>query len=593
MKRKTLVGATALAMSAAMVAAGCSAGGQNTQGPSGPKVQEGSVVVDKDGSLSKGPAADVPGSRKGGNINVIFRQDSAHYDPAWTNSSPDQTLQEMLYRRLTMYKIDNGKKILVGDLATNTGETTDGGKTWKFTLKDGVKYADGSPISTKDIKYAVSRSFAPKFAQGFPYLQTWLADSDDFTKVYPGVYEAGKQLGDDKVETPDDKTIIFKFNKPRPDLPFAVELGTAVPVPQAKDAKDAQDQDAAAIAAICSGPYKVVAHDVDKSLKLVRNDKWDPASDAIRHQYADTYSFEFGPQIDAVTDRLSASAGDDKNSVGSYSAVAPAKLATVMNDPKLKQQVIDTPTTQVNVYSINNTRVTDINVRKALLVAFPKEAARLQNGGPYYGDYATTLGSPSLLGWSKYDLPGVTDVDPKGDPEKAKKMLTDAGKLGYEISLGYTQTPTSEKEALAVADGLEKGGFKVNKLPMQSKTFLNAREQFNNNLDLYWYAWAPDWPTGATVYGELYDGRKVGDGRPNNSHFKNDAVNSELDRIMQIVDPAEQGKAFNELDKKIMEQVPAIPYVYQRRQLMVGSNVGGGAADAHDVLNLNSLFLKS
>ena len=110
-----------------------------------------------------------------------------------------------------------------------------------------------------------------------------------------------------------------------------MELGTAVPIPQAKDAKDAQDQDAAAIAAICSGPYKVTTHDVDKGLKLVRNDAWDPNTDPIRHQYADTYTFQFGPQIDEVTDRLSASAGDDKNSVGSYSAVAPAKLIAVLD----------------------------------------------------------------------------------------------------------------------------------------------------------------------------------------------------------------------------------------------------------------------
>jgi peptide/nickel transport system substrate-binding protein len=592
-KRKTLVGATALAVTAAVAAAGCSAGGQNSEGPQGAKTAESNVVVDKDGSQSKGPAQDVPGSRKGGNINILFRQDSPHYDPAWTNSSPDQTLQEMLYRRLTMYKLVNGKIILVGDLATNTGETTDGGKTWKFTLKDGVTYSDGTPITTKDIKYAVSRSFDSKYAQGFTYLQSWLAGTDDYTKVYPGVFQAGKQLGDDKIETPDDKTIIFKFPEPRPDVPFAVELGTAVPIPQAKDAKDKQDQDAAAIGAICSGPYKVVAHEVDKSLKLVRNEKWDPNTDPIRHQYADTYTFDDAVASDQLTDRLSASAGDDKNSAGSYTGVAPTKIQQVMNDPKLKQQVIDVPTTQVNVYSINTTRVTDLNVRKALLVAFPKEAARTQQGGPYYGDFATTLGSPSLLGWSKYDLPGITDVDPKGDPEKAKKMLTDAGKLGYEISLGYNQTAAGEKEALAVADGLEKAGFKVNKLPMQPKTYLNARDQLNNNLDLYWSAWAPDWPTGATVYGELYDGRKVRDGSPNNSHFKDPAVDAELDRIMKISDPVEQGKAFNDLDKKIMEQVPQIPYVYQRRQLMVGSNVGGGSADVHNVMNLNNLFLKS
>jgi peptide/nickel transport system substrate-binding protein len=587
MKRKNLLGVTAVALTAAVVAAGCSAGGQNAAPSDGAKVAEAKVSVDKDGSQSKGPAVDGPGARKGGTINILWRQDVTHYDGANQNSSPDMTIGEMLMRRLTMYKIVNDKTILVGDLATDTGQTTDGGKTWKYTLKDGVKYSDGTPISAKDVKYAVSRTFSTKYAQGFPYIQTWLADSDEFSKVYAGPYDGG-ELSNDKVEAPDDKTVIFKFSKPRPDFPFAAALPTTAPVPQAKDTKEALDQ-----APITSGPYKIAAHDVDKSLKLVRNESWDPNTDPIRHQYADGYSFQFGPQIAEVTDRLSASAGDDKNSASIYSAVAPERLAQVMGDAKLKQQVIDLPTSQVNLYSINTTRVTDINVRKAMLVAFPKEAARTTQGGPYYGDYATTLGSPALLGWQKYDLPGVTDVDPKGDPEKAKKMLTDAGKLGYEISLGYTQTPSSEKEALVVADGMEKAGFKVNKIPIQSKAYLNTRDTVNNNLDLYWSAWAPDWPTGVTVYGELYDGRKIGDGRPNNSHFNDPAVNAELDRILQIADPAEQGAEFNKLDKKIMESVPQIPYVYQRRQVMVGANVGGGSGDAHNVMNINNLYLKS
>src|SRR5437870_1550876 len=81
----------------------------------------------------------------------------------------------------------------------------------------------GAPISAKDIKYAVARSFSTKYSRGFPYIQTWLADSEEFSKVYPGPYEGG-ELSNDKVEAPDDKTVIFKFNKPRPDFPFAAAL---------------------------------------------------------------------------------------------------------------------------------------------------------------------------------------------------------------------------------------------------------------------------------------------------------------------------------------------------------------------------------
>jgi peptide/nickel transport system substrate-binding protein len=587
MKRKKILAATAVATAAALIVSGCSAGGQNAPADQGKQADVSNVSLDKDGSLSKGPAPDVAGSRKGGNVNILWRQDMVHYDSAQIVNSPDMSVMELLARRLTMYRIIDGKTVLVGDLATNTGETTDGGKTWKYTLKDGVKYADGSPILAKDVKYGVSRAFAPENARGFPYIQTWLADSETFSKVYSGPYTGG-ELSNDKVEAPDDKTVIFKFSEPRPDFPFAAALGTTVPVPQAKDTKEALDQ-----TPITSGPYKIASHEVDKSLKLVRNENWDPATDSIRHQYLDSFTFQFGPQVTEVTDRLSASAGDDKNSASLYQAIAPERYEQVMNDPKLKQQIVDKATTQVDLYTINTTRVTDLNVRKALLVAFPKEQARKTKGGPYQGDFATTLGSPANLGWEKYDLPGVTDVDPKGDPDKARQILTDAGKLNYSISLGYSQTPTGEKEALAIADGLEKAGFKVEKIAMQPKTFNETRDKANNNLDFYWSAWAADWPTGVTVYPELYDGRKVGDGRPNNSHINDPGVNAEIDRINKITDPIEQGKEFSKLDKKIMELVPSVPYVYPRRQVMFGTNVGGAEMDSHTVMNLAHMFLKS
>jgi peptide/nickel transport system substrate-binding protein len=588
MKRKNLLGVTVTALAAAVIATGCSAGGQNA-GDTGDraKLTESKVSLDTSGAESKGPAPEVPGARKGGTVNVLWRQDMTHYDAAQISASPDATVNEFIARRLTHYKVNGDKKILVGDLATNTGESTDGGKTWKFTLKDNVKYSDGTPIKAQDVKYAVARSFSPKYARGFTYIQSWLVDNDDYSKVYPGPYDGG-ELGNDKVETPDDKTIIFKFPKPQPDLPFAAALGTTVPVPQAKDTKEGLDQNP-----ITSGPYKIGAHEVDKSLKLVKNEHWDASTDPVRHQYLDEYTFEFGVQVAQVTDRLTASAGNDKNSAALYQAIAPERLAQVMGDPKYKPQITDVPTAQVNVYSINTTRVTDLNVRKALLTAFPKEQARQQQGGPYFADFATTLGSPANLGWSKYDLPGITDADPRGDPEKAKKMLADAGKTGYSITLGYTQTPSSEKEALAVADGLEKAGFKVEKIPIQSKSYLEARDKVDNNMDLYWSAWAPDWPTASTVYKPLYHGSQIGDGRYNNSHFNDPAVNEAIDKTLAISDPAKQGEEWMKIDKMIMEKVPQIPYVYPRRQLMVGSNVGGGSADWHNVMNLANLYLKS
>ena len=80
-------------------------------------------------------------------------------------STPVRTSRSSAPRhaRLTAYKFSPDTTegtSLVPDLATDTRHATDGGKTWSFTLRDGVTWQDGSAVTCEDIKYGVSRTFA-------------------------------------------------------------------------------------------------------------------------------------------------------------------------------------------------------------------------------------------------------------------------------------------------------------------------------------------------------------------------------------------------------------------------------------------------
>ena len=110
-----------------------------------------------------------------------------------------------MHRRLTTWDIEPGKEPrVVPDLATDTGKATDGGRTWTYTLKPGLKLSDGSPITSADIKYGLERSFAPELSGGLGYHKTLLVGGDNYTGPYKG-----KEL--DSIETPDDRTIVFKL----------------------------------------------------------------------------------------------------------------------------------------------------------------------------------------------------------------------------------------------------------------------------------------------------------------------------------------------------------------------------------------------
>jgi peptide/nickel transport system substrate-binding protein len=565
-----LVAVSGLLALAATACGGSSTGGGNT-------TDKGKTGGDKAATLSfsvdnkaKGPAYDVPGHTTGGTINLLEDADFSHLDPARIYVNNLQNVGLMLHRQLTSYIEKDGKITLVGDLATNTGETTDGGKTWKYTLRDNVKFQDGSDIKPSDIKYAVERGFDPAYTEGPSYLYEWIAGkAGDFRKFYPGPY-GGKELPDTVIKADDAaKTITFFFDQPRPDMPFAGGLLTTVPVQKAKDTKEKYDANPQA-----TGPYMISEHHIDKSMTLVKNPAWDPNSDPLRHQYVDSFKFAFGSDQLALNKRLIAANGPDAETMSLSTLAVPEVLKQINETPEIKARTLVGNTAFVLVTNINNKRIPDVEIRKALLYAYPTFQHRQIAGGESVGDFASTVMSPTVPGYEKYDLYGQLD-HPQGQPEKAMEILKAKGKVGMQVVYGYSNTPIGQQVSVAVKAGLEKAGFKVVLKPIDRKTFYDIIGKVDNQFDLYGGGWGADWPSGSTVIPPTMDGRKIADGNPNYQHFNDEEVNKEMDRILLETDLVQASKDWAALDKKIMEKVPFIPRWYDRATQVYGPKIGG------------------
>ncbi|WP_377269567.1 ABC transporter substrate-binding protein [Peterkaempfera sp. SMS 1(5)a] len=518
---------------------------------------------------SAGPAIAPAGAKTGGTVTMLDRDDFSHLDPGRVYLNYNSTASELFTRQLTGYKETADGTKLVGDLATDTGTTTDGGKTWKFTLKDGLKWEDGSPITSADVKYSVERLYAPFIQEGPTYIQQWLSGTD-YRKAYEGPYK-GKEL--DAVQTPDDKTVVFKFKDAHPDANFTLAMTGYGVVTKAHDTKEAYDKKP-----FSSGPYKIVSHVTDKSLDLVRNPNWDAKTDPIRNAFPDKWHMEFGYQNKDTTQRFMADSGADKTAMTFHNSVDTDLLPKVLADASLKPRLVQGLTPYVDFYYINNTRIKDKRVREALIRAFPHQQARALQGGTTYGDYATGLISPTVLGYEQNDLYG-TLTKPQGDPDAAKKLLEEANAVGTTIVYPYNNTPTQQKVTVVIQQALEKAGFKVVTKPLDAKTYYDAIGLVNNKYDLYWGGWGADWPTGQTAVQPVWDGRLIGDLQPNYAHYKNDAVDAAMDAAGKVADPIQQGAAWAAVDKQIMQDAASIPDVYQSYIGLYGSGLGGVKLD--------------
>src|SRR5215212_1620294 len=271
MRRTRTSAAIALAAAASIGLAACGGGGSTSttsNSSSGAGATAGyNAAVDKVFN---------PSDTKGGTLRFAYSDDWDSTDPGDTYYASAWTFVRYYGRALVMFKPAPGKEGLeiVPDLAESLGKSSSDAKTWTYTLRQGVKFEDGTPITSKDVKYAVARSLDKEVLVNGP---TYFNDFLDL-KGYPGPFKAkDKAAGLTAIETPDDRTIVFHLKRPFAGFDYFAQLPQTMPVPAAKDTGTQYKKHP-----LSSGPYKFETYAPGKSLTLVRNTNWDPATDPNR-----------------------------------------------------------------------------------------------------------------------------------------------------------------------------------------------------------------------------------------------------------------------------------------------------------------------
>lgn len=504
---------------------------------------------------------------KGGTLYILSEADFEHLDPvrAYVTDAGDFG-QRLLYRSLTQPSAGKGDE-LMPDLATDTGTPSDGARTWTFTLKKGLKYEDGSPITTQDIKYNVERSFSPDLPEGMPWARQWLAPKGE---EYQGPYK--DKGGLDTVETPDDRTIVFHLNEPVAEFNWATTFPTFGPVPESEDTGVKYDN-----RPFSSGPYKIQNYDRGKELTLVRNKHWDQSTDPVRKALPDKVEVKMGIDAATIDQRLLADQGEDQNAI-MLSDVQPSTVSKIVTDPAVKERLVQDPTgcTRYLALNMSNPPLDEFKVRKAINYAVSQKAYRTARGGPFIGPMATHLLPPTIEGSRNFDL--YPNNNGKGDPEKAKQLLKEAG---YGDGLDLTLTGTSEEGAYgpdasaAIQQSLAKAGIKVDINSVSESVYYTEIANTKRETDLVYYGWCPDWPVGGRSFlPPLFDGRFIApQGNTNVSQLDDPAINKRIDEINKMTDPDQAAEAWGDLDEMIMERAPAVPLMFDNRSALVGSNV--------------------
>ncbi len=499
--------------------------------------------------------------KKGGNLSFLASSDCDFWDPARPYYANCWDMDRLLFRGLMTFAAKPGEAggEAVPDLAAAMPEVTDNNKVWKYTLKDNLKFEDGTPVTTKDIKYGLERVFAQDVLSNGP---TYIIDELVGGKAYKGPYRDKKGLA--SIETPDDKTIIFHLRRSFADWNYLMANPQSTPVPQKKDTGAKYT-----FHPVANGPYKIASYTPNKSMRMVRNPNWDPATDNVRKALPDTVTITMGLDPNDIDNRIISNQGDIFQDQTGVQQAAQAKILT---NPALKKRSQD-PLTGFLRYLVvfqKNKPFDNIHCRRAVAYVVNKKAQQLVRGGPVGGgDIAGSMSPPTVKYYQPYD-PFPSDGG-QGDVAKAKAELKACGKPnGFTTKIAIRNKGKEPKQGVAIQSDLKKIGINATIDTYDSSQYYSAHLGIPANVHREGFGvaltgWGPDWPAPYGFFSQIVDGRNIRpQGNSNYGELNDSVVNSNIDKALAATDDAAKADAWHTVNKAVVDSAVYVPLLYDK-----------------------------
>ena len=366
------------------------------------------------------PAPEQPPAQAGGDLIVAMQSDVDGLDPHKTETAPTFDVAKSLYDTLVDV---NSQGALIPGLAESWDVSSDGTQ-WTFHLRSNVFFHNGRRLVASDVKFSLERvrELSPR--------------GRDYTVI-------------ERIETPDDKTVVVYLAHQAPAFLSNLAYGWAAIVPP-EAADNLRNHP------VGTGPFEFVEWVPDSHIRLKRFDR---------------YFIPGQPRLDSITFKIITEPAVQLTSLKlgevDIAVIQPQNAAEVEATPGLK--VLSAPLNMVALLAINLARppFDDLRVRRALNYAIDKQTVV---EGAQFG-YGTIIGS-HMPPVSEYYV-DLSDRYPY-DPQKAKELLAEAGYPdGFETTISFANFDLHRRNAEIIASQLAQVGIKAKLQAIELATWLD------------------------------------------------------------------------------------------------------------------------
>lgn len=481
------------------------------------------------------------------------------FDPFYATDGETFRITRQIFEGLV--KVKPGSAEIGPGLATEWEPSKDG-KTWTFTLREGVEFSDGETLDAE----AVCANFER------------MADQNKAAQSGPAEYwrTAMGGFGDDDIyqgcEATDDLTVDLKITRATSRFPALLSLASfGIQSPKALEegkANDVKTQGEGFVypenseKPVGTGPYLFEEHDeANKTVTIVRNDDYwgEKAKNA-------KVVFKIIP--DESTRRQELEAG----SIDGYDLPNPVDWKSLEEDGN---QVEIRDAFNVLYLGLNpkaNPKLKDVKVRQAINYAINREEL-VKSQLPEGAEAASQFMPEAVQGYNK-------DLDPyPHDADKAKSLLKEAGAENLTLQFAYPSEvsrpymPNPQKIHEAIANDLEEAGItvKVTTKPWNGGYLDNVDA---GKYDAWLLGWTGDYNSADNFIGTFF-GTKQNDFFTSEAGYGEDLV-TELKDADSTIDEDERATKYQKINKKLAEEyVPGAPISHSPPAIVVGEDVEG------------------
>ncbi len=393
--------------------------------------------------------------KEAGTLRIASVGSVQSFDPLWTTASGTANVSSTILEGLLAYNEDSS----TGKLLLDSWTTSDDGLTWTFTIRDGVTFHDGTPLTTAEVVGTLNR----QKDRGTILKLVW----KDF----------GEEAFEDFVQVVDDSTFTLNFRERTGLALDAIGPQGFAPLIVTESWHKLPATNSAPGQPIGTGPYRFESWSPGDRWSGVRYDDYSPSPDptngeAGRHEaFFDRFEYI---EISDQTTRVAALQTGEVDLVQEFSQDL---LPRLTNDPNI--QIIGSPPFRLMGefnYQIPpwNDPVHGRSLRQAVVMAYDNEKALLAAAGTQ--DRINLCPSLTQCGTVWETSAGSENRYNAKRVEDARKIVADSGYAGYTIRV---MDPVDRQPAHGAAqvtkEVLEDIGFKVDLRVMDWATMVQDR----------------------------------------------------------------------------------------------------------------------